>query len=173
MKRLLVLPLLLVFWGTNCTWGTQAPPKTALEIREFQTRTFDTKNQKLVMKALLNVLQDEGFTIKNADVNLGFLSATKEIDLGTGSTVSDGISFHWGTPPESKEPARWRKLKVLDATANISEYGTQTRVRVSFQQKILDNMGAVVEAKQVEDAQFYQDFFMKVDKGIFLQKEKL
>ena len=169
MKRLFILPLLLAFWGGGCFWGTQAPPKTALEIREFQTRTFDTKNQKLVIKALLNVLQDEGFLVKNADANLGFLTATKEIDLGNDS---GGFAFTLGGS-NNKEPTRYRKLKVLDATANVSEYGQQTRVRVSFQQKILDNMGAVMESKQVEDPEFYQDFFGKVDKGIFIQKEKL
>lgn len=150
---------------SSCIWGTTAPPKTQLEIREFQTRTFDTKDTKLVMKALMSVLQDEGFSIKNADANLGFISATRETDLGGGPI--------WNWSINNKEPARWRKLKVVDATANVSEFGNQTRIRVSFQEKILDNMGATMETKQVDDAKSYQEFFMKVDKGIFLQKEKL
>jgi hypothetical protein len=27
--------------------------------------------------------------------------------------------------------------------------------------------------RQIEDAKFYQDFFAKIDKGIFIQKENL
>ncbi len=169
MRRNLPLLLLFALALSGCVWGTAKPPKTQLQIREFQTRAFDTKDQKLVIKTLLNVLQDEGFTIKNADADLGFLSATKEIDLGGGG--GESIFFGWGD--KSSEPSRWRKLKVIDATANVSEYGNQTRVRVSFQQKILDNLGAVMQAKQIDDEKFYQDFFSKVDKGIFIQKEKL
>ncbi|MFA4875759.1 MAG: hypothetical protein WC956_00385 [bacterium] len=167
MKRNLLL-LSLFFIVSGCVWGTASPPKTQLEIREFQTRDFDTKDAKLVIKALLNTLQDDGYTIKNADANLGFLSATKEIDLGG----SPGYIWTWGNN-NPKEEARWRKLKVIDATANVTEFGNKTRVRVSFQEKILDNLGAVMEAHQIDDAKFYQDFFVKVDKGIFLQKEKL
>ncbi len=167
MKRNFILLLSFLFIA-GCVWGTAKPPKTQLEIREFQTRDFDTKDGKLVIKALLNTLQDDGFTIKNADAELGFLSATKEIDLGGGP----GFTWNWGTNTP-KEPPRWRKLKVIDATANVTGFGIKTRVRVSFQEKILDNMGAVMEAHQIDDPQFYQDFFVKVDKGIFLQKEKL
>lgn len=168
MQMKLILSLLLAVSTAGCIWGSTTPPKTQLEIREFQTREFDTKDTKLVMKAVLNVLQDEGFTIRNADSHLGFLSATKEVDLGGGPI------FNWSwSDTKSSGDARWKKLRVIDATANISEHGKQTRVRVSFQQKVLDNLGAVMEAKAIDDAKFYQDFFSKVDKGIFLQKENL
>jgi hypothetical protein len=39
--------------------------------------------------------------------------------------------------------------------------------------KIMNNKGEVVDVTQVDDAAFYQDFFSKVDKGIFIEKEKL
>jgi hypothetical protein len=54
---------------------------------------------------------------------------------------------------------------------NISEFGKQSKVRANFQVKILDNQGRAVEVYQVEDPKYYQDFFMKVDKGIFIQKQ--
>jgi hypothetical protein len=165
MKRNLIFPLIFIFLA-GCVWGPGKPPKTQLEIREFQTRTFDTKDTKLVMKALLNVLQDDGYSIKSADANLGFLSAVKETDLGGGPPI-----FTWGT--KTPDAARWRKIKMVEATGNVSEFGNQTRVRVSFQSKVLDNMGAVMEVQTIDDGQFYQDFFIKVDKGLFLQKEKL
>jgi hypothetical protein len=39
--------------------------------------------------------------------------------------------------------------------------------------KVMDNRGNVIKVGQLEDAKYYQDFFSKVDKGIFIQKEKL
>lgn len=56
-------------------------PITQLQKREIQTREFDTTNSKLVMKSMMNVLQDEGFIIKNAVMDLGLLSAEKNIDV--------------------------------------------------------------------------------------------
>jgi hypothetical protein len=42
------------------------PAQTQLEVRAIQTRTFDTADTKLVMKAMFNVLQDDGYVVKNA-----------------------------------------------------------------------------------------------------------
>ena len=89
-------------------------------------------------------------------------------DLGDGGAV--GWTFGTAGP---REPVRWRKLKVIEATVNVTAFGDKTRVRVSFQEKVLDNLGAVMEARAIDDEKFYQDFFAKVDKGIFLQKEKI
>ena len=49
------------------------PPRSQLEIRQEQTREYDTHDTRLVMKALLNVLQDDGFIVKNAVVDLHLL----------------------------------------------------------------------------------------------------
>jgi hypothetical protein len=37
--------------------------------------------------------------------------------------------------------------------------------------KVLDNNGQVMAVDRVEDPRFYQDFFSRVDKGIFIEKE--
>ena len=65
----------------------------------------------------------------------------------------------------------FNKLKQIESSINISEFGKQSKVRANFQVKILDNQGRTVEVYQVEDPKYYQDFFMKVDKGIFIQKQ--
>ena len=39
--------------------------------------------------------------------------------------------------------------------------------------KVLDNKGGIIDLKQVEDQNYYQEFFSKVDKSIFLQKQGL
>jgi hypothetical protein len=55
----------------------------------------------------------------------------------------------------------------------VSEYGEQARVRVNFQIKVLNNKGGIMKIEQIDDEKYYQDFFSKVDKGIFIQKEKI
>jgi hypothetical protein len=185
---------LLCSLAASCTVITrQQPtvaPKTQLQTRQIQTRDYDTNNIKLVMKAVLNVLQDEGFIVKNAQLELGLLTATKEIDLRSASQsqagnlpASSGDSGDfWSSFFRSLDRNRaasgirdqqsFNKIKMVEASVNISEFGrSQTRVRPNFQVKILDNNGNTSEVYQVDDPKYYQDFFAKVDKGIFIQKQ--
>lgn len=144
----------------------QEPEKTQLEIREIQTRTFDTTDFKLVMKSVLNTLQDDNYVVKNVAMDLGFLTAVKEKD------VEDSSSRFWAKLQRS-EHARWLKHSACEATINVSEFGDKIRVRATFQTKVMDNRGAVATIIQITDEEFYQDFFSKVDKGIFIQQQHI
>lgn len=115
---------------------------------------------------MLNVLQDDCYIIKNANLELGFINATKEIDIENKGEAIVASLF-------AGQYARWKKNSVWDMTSNISEFGNQCRVRVNFQIKILDNKGNTVTVKQIDDQKVYQDFFSKTDKGVFIQKEKI
>lgn len=74
-----------------------------------------------------------------------------------------------GSPQESTFP----KTEIRDFTGNVSPFGKQTKVRVSFQRKVLDNRGQVVEVEPISDLEFYQSFFSRMDKSLFLQKENV
>lgn len=168
---------------------TTPPPKTQLQIREYQTREFDTNDVKLVMKAMLNVLQDDGFVVKNAVMDLGLITATKEIDLGGSSTNANSTSSddYWGKIFETvfkgssygnrssnnnnNPPPRFSKFKQVEVSINISQLGRRCKVRANFQAKILDNQGQPMDVYVIEDQKFYQEFFAKVDQGIFIQKQ--
>ncbi|MBI2794972.1 MAG: hypothetical protein HYX66_10035 [Ignavibacteria bacterium] len=171
---------------TGCTIirsGNSDTTKTQLQIREIQTREFDTNDVKLVMKALLNVLQDDGFVVKNAVTELGLITASMELQI---STKTSGKSDLWNDIFESMskisgqhstsnthQTLKFDKFKVVDVSINVSEFGTRTKVRANFQAKILDNDGQPSSIYTIEDPKFYRDFFSRVDKGIFLQKQGL
>jgi PBP1b-binding outer membrane lipoprotein LpoB len=166
MKKIfLVLSILSVFSYGCATTGVD-PQKTQLQIREFQTRSYDTNDTKMVIKAMLNVLQDDGYIVKNANADLGLLTATKEVDVENKTTAIVSSLF-------GGYNARWNKNSIIECSANISEFGNETRVRVNFLTKMMNNKGEVVQVKQIEDQTFYEQFFSKVSKGVFLQKEKL
>ncbi len=141
-------------------------PIAQLQTREIQTRDFDTTNTKLVMKSMMNVLQDEGFIIKNAVVDLGLLSAEKNIDV-----ENKGQAILAAMLGDSN--ARWNKQQIFEASANVSEFGSMTRIRINFQTKTLDNFGCPKDVKIVNDPLYYQKFFDKVSKGIFLQEQEI
>jgi len=63
------------------------------------------------------------------------------------------------------ENGRWKKNSIIECSGNISDFGSQTRVRVNFQTKTLNNRGEVMSVGQINEPAFYSTFFAKVDKG--------
>lgn len=146
-------------------WQLSDPPMTQLQIREVQTRELDTTDTKLVMKSMMNVLQDEGFIIKNAVMDIGLLSAEKHVDIE--DKFVSAFSLY------SNPHASWKKQKILEASANLSEFGEKTRVRINFQVKILDNFGRLCSVWSIQDSEYYRDFFNKVRAGVFIQEQDI
>lgn len=50
---------------------------SAVELRSFQTRAFDTTDKHKMMRTTIAVLQDLGFIIDKTDEDLGMLTGTK------------------------------------------------------------------------------------------------
>jgi hypothetical protein len=197
-----ILLSLIIFIVTACAVEPPEPQKTPLEIRELQTRSYDTKDIKMVIKAVMHALQDDNFIIQQANMDLGLLTAEKEVEF----KEEEGGEFSWGKALAvgavviaigaaiilssgknssshssgggadinvGKNESTFKNTVITEASANISEFGEQTRVRINFQVKVLDNHGGSSEVKQIQEGQFYQTFFSKVDKAVFLGKEKL
>ena len=162
-KESVILLAGLLTFGGCATTGT--PVKTQMEMRQFQTRTFETSDAMAVLKAMVNVLQDDGYIIRDANTDLGLLSASKEVDVSSGGDIFVAALFGGAN-------ARWAKNSLYDVTANVSEYGETCRVRVTFQVKKMNNKGEVMDVKQIDEESHYVDFFAKVHKGIFLDVEE-
>lgn len=142
------------------------PQQSQLEIREYQTRAFDTTDQKQVLKALIGALQDDGFVISQANTDLGLLTAQKEVNVRNEGAAAL-LTLLGGNS------ATYQNNAIMEATANVSGFGKQTRVRLNVVQKIMDNKGGVMDVKPISDQKFYQDFFETVSKSLFIQGQKL
>lgn len=165
MLRTLLLTLLTL---SACSFTPPKPPMSQLEVREMQTRAYEKKKISFtqVMKAVINVLQDDGFIIKNADRELGFITAEKEDDVSSGWEAALGFTLNG-------QQTRYNKNAVTACSVNITEIGPQVRVRSIFQRKVMDNFGAVASVRQIDNPVFYRDFFSRVDKGLFLEGQGL
>ena len=137
---------------------------TQLQVRQMQTRQYGIRESKRAIKAVLDVLQDEGFIPREVDADVGYIYAVKEVD------VEDGGEKFWANFWHGRRDARWRKNSIIECAANVSERSTGVRVRLTFQVKILDNTGRMQSVVTVLDPRIYQDFFSRVGKGVFLEK---
>ena len=152
--------------GTGCVTQTQEQPMTQLQIREIQTRHFERKEAKAVLKEMINVLQDDAFIVKHANLELGLLAGEKDID------IEDPWNRFFSVMHNGQQGS-WNKNAMIEVSANVTQFGNDTKVRVNFQRKIFDNFGRVVKVVQIYDANYYQDFFTKVHKGLFIQDEHI
>ena len=143
---------------------TEPPPpkRTALELRQMQTRKYEDVEKATALRASINVLQDLGFNLRSADADLGILMAEK-----------------WSHVPHTEKEMKKARKKgralaeslVLECTVNVSPFGRASRVRTTFLEKWLSGTGAVLKASLVEDPRVYQDFFSNLNKGIFFERE--
>ena len=142
-------------------------PMTQLQVRQMQTRHYEIDNPRRAVKAILNVLQDQGFIPKEVSADVGYVFATREIDL------EDPGERFWAKFWHGKRDAKWNKNSIVECAANVTERHRGVRVRLTFQVKVFDNNGRVVSIKTVDDPLFYQTFFISVGKSIFLEREKV
>ena len=156
MKTILfsILGLSLFLSGCLVIDQQRTPPprpadQTQLQKRQYQQREFDSTDVKTAMKSVLSVLQDDGFTVKNAVVDLGLLSAIKETQISNGTssrttttTSSSASDDFWEsiframggrnntrerTRTTTEQPQRFEKFKTVEATVYVEEFGKKIR----------------------------------------------
>ena len=164
---LILMCLTLPCFAKSSTQEEVITPLTQLEKRQFQTRTYKATDKATVMKALLNVYQDEGFMIYNANPLLGFIYGSKDFDT---SDPDVDISKEFGL---SKGRLNMNGVKVatLETSANVTEYGETIRVRINFKRKLLNVYGNAQFIEDINEDTFYTDFFEKLETAIILQHQ--
>ena len=144
-------------------------PMAQLEKREFQTRAYATPDKALVMKAILNTLQDDGFIVYNANHLLGFIYGSKDFDT---SDPNVDISKEFGLS-KSRLNLNGIKVATIDASVNVTPFGDSMRVRINFKRKLLNTYGNAQFIDDVSEEEVYTDFYKKVDQSLFLLKQKI
>lgn len=170
--------------------------KSQLEVREMQTHVYDTSDGNRVMKAAINTLQDEGYTILNIEDELGYISAKKEfkevrIDKKrmTGyyfllaeyialTALSCGIDAPYIADAVIKiNNERSPRTIIVNSNVTIEPHGKKTKVRFTLIEKELENADGYSYVKasprkviRMYNSMIYQEFFNELDKSIFYEK---
>lgn len=137
----------------------------SLQLRKLQTRSFDTEDEKKLLKTSTSVLQDLGFNLDESQIQLGLLVASKDRDAMETGQVAGAVVFAVLT---GKVIAIDNNQKIRVSVVTAPNGKNKTNLRVTFQRIVWNTQGQVSKIESVEDEKIYQDFFSKLSKGVFL-----
>ena len=130
--RYFLLALIIFVLGGGCA---SKPPDNIMdgasqvELRSYQSRTFDTTDKIAMLRNVIATLQDLGFVVDKADEDLGAITGTK----------LNGYRI---------------RMTVV--------------VRPRGETQLLVRANAHYNLEPIEDPRPYQDFFVSLEKSLFL-----
>ncbi len=169
MKKFALMFLLTV--GIASCASTPKPPPipqlTQLELRQLQTREYSSVDLNIATKAVIAALQDEGFIVATASPELGLVTAAMEI-YEVDKATKGSVEFWYGSGMGT-----YQTTKRFETSTTVEKYGEGIRIRINIVAKAISNSGGNIWSQPVYDAKMYQSIFSKLDKALFLQKEKM
>ncbi len=151
----LVFLTLVVFSGCATT-GMSTMQKRTIETREL------VADYKTAFRATMTVLQDNGYIIKNAQMDAGLITAEKDIEAGVGEQILESI-FLGGD--------KAIKGRVYEVSLTLEEWSHETtRVRVSLQKVEYDASGRKRRAENVSDPAILKQLFEQIQVEIERRK---
>lgn len=147
----------------------QKPPMTPLEIQSLQTREYESP-KKIVFASVVSVFQDLGYTIKNADLNTGFInaeSATQNAIIGPEAEIFvEVLGGVLGGQPTTQT------IEQTIATAFLEEIGDRARVRLNFVTTRQSSSAQGQNSRRdtpILDVRIYTNAFERIENAIFIR----
>lgn len=168
------IPLAIVVFllaGGYASAGSQRAPLTPLGVRELQTRSFDNVTTHTAMKAVIDMLQDGGFTIERTDADLGLIVGTQAVvrrpSAGQRALKYAGAAFSYGLI--GLIPLN--RTDELQASVNVTAIDDDSvRVRISILRRMLDKNGRLNKTDPLVDGLLYQDLFELLGRSLFVSQ---
>ncbi len=152
---------------------------TLPDLRDRQTRHFDTLESERIMLAGLQVLQDLGFTIDETSKGTGLVVGTKKREAAESGQVATQIflMFLAAALGSSHSPV-WDESQDIYAIMVISpddaeSQTPQTEVRISFERRLTNNYGDLWRIEFIDDEKIYQEFYEKMDQALLIEGQTL
>ncbi len=155
--------------------------ETSLETRQLQTRHYENVAEDQILSASVGLLQDLGYTLDELDKELGVISASKKANATNEVQVVGRVAADvLGCVVTYLLKCNNKNYKKTDAIQDVrltlvvlpqfKDEATHS-VRVTMQRIVWDRANRVSKQATIIDTGVYQEFFSKLDKSIFLEKE--
>ncbi len=133
--------------------------------RALQTRVFKSASYNTVFRAFKTVLQDEGYIIKNTDMDGGFMTAETQKSMGAGYNTLIILGAASGSPQNNYATGR-----TYTCTVNLEEIQKNTvEARLIFQKTTNFSRGGK-SGGELFAPEVYRNVFTKVSREIQRRK---
>ncbi|MDD3236616.1 MAG: hypothetical protein PHV37_00785 [Candidatus Gastranaerophilales bacterium] len=141
-------------------------PQLQMGKKPYQLHTFKNTDKISVMKAMIDILQSDGYMINTANPQLGFIAGA--LDFDSEDTTVD-IAEEFGA---SKAGLFWKGIRTasIEISANITDFGPDTKVRMIYKRKLLNTYGNPQYINEVTIQRRYEYFYDRVEQEIKTQK---
>jgi hypothetical protein len=164
---------------------------SALDKRATETKIYDTKSDTELMKIALNLFQNEDYEIVNVDDKLNTITAKHQykkprstatkVGSVIGGILITGASFGIDLPiaviiiKDGFTPFSMEKELTLNVT-NLNQKENKVRINSFDKTFVTNSMGGSKKVlSKIEEGQpdFYKDFYVKMDKEVFISKQNI
>jgi hypothetical protein len=176
MTRTAIVVVLSLLLGGCATVQESGRPRvrSPLELRQAQTRAFEATDARRVLKAAVDILQDEGYVIREANSELGLVTGLMEWRSKQPSRGLRVLKWVTAIPTYGASllvPSGSTEISAVEASVNVTQEATRTRVRVSLVSRVSEKNGDVRSVTPIDDPLVYQALLARIGRAVYLQRE--
>jgi hypothetical protein len=152
----------------------------------LQTRRYEGIKETDLLAAGAGVVQDLSFTLDESESKLGLITASRRLTSRrplNSYEVSAGLVWmvlvpYWGAPRLAYKAAAGVKepqlVRITLVTTSVGRAANDSSVRVTAQRVVYADESEVKikGAEPLNDPAFYQEFFNRLSKSVFLKEQK-
>jgi len=155
----------------------QTIPKQALQLsqesmtlRQLQTRSFNTSNEKKLLTSGAGVLQDLGFNIDESETSLGVIVGSKDRDATEAGQIAGAVAMAvlFGVYMPTDKNQKIRASLITRPTGK-----NKTNLRITLQRVVWNTQGQISKTQSIVEPEIYQEFFSKLSKAVFLEANEI
>lgn len=156
-QAILVITAMFIFM-VGCAVQPQLSP---MQKRQITTRLFES-GYETTYRAILTVLQDQGYIIKNTDMKAGLINASVDREAGTGSQFAQAVLLGYVVDKGSEIDASFMVNKISDNKTEVrlnmqeAQYGQSSKWSSSGKQSV----------RQILDPNIYNQLFNEIQTEI-------
>ena len=129
-----------------------APVLSPMQIRSITTKHIEASYDN-IYRACIAVMQDQGYIIKNTDMNTGLIVA--QVDREASKSSQFWQAFWAG--------AIYNKGTLVEVSCMVNKINdTSSDVRISIQETRYNQFGGKVNIKQLYDEELYKNLFNEI-----------
>ncbi|HKI79366.1 MAG TPA: hypothetical protein VKA26_12550 [Ignavibacteriaceae bacterium] len=149
MKILITTSLFLTLFVVGCATG---PQLSQMQKRQMTTKMIEGSYED-AFRATMTILQDQGYVIKQTDMNSGLIVANVDRESSKGSQFLSALFTG----------AVSHKNTIIEVSATINKLNeTSQEIRLNIQETEYSGNGGKTDINQIYDPKVYENLFNQI-----------